>query len=71
MYDALVGSQDEIADPEEIELKVDDTEFWEWNYCLVYSNPDSHKVMRYMTKQEAVTLLKKLTISFSNDKSFA
>lgn len=54
MHDALVGAKEEEVDPEEIEVKVDDTEFWEWNYCLVYSNPDSHKVMRYLSKHEAV-----------------
>jgi len=71
MRDFLLGKHNDMLDIEEIDVGMDDSEFWEFSYCLVYSNPDSHKIMRFLNKTEALSLLMKLTKTISFDKTFS
>lgn len=41
----------------EITLEEEDTEFWEWQFCLVFTNPDSHKLLSIVSPSEAINAL--------------
>lgn len=60
-YLALMNYKEEevsgVVDPDDIVFEDEDTEFWEWQFCIVFSNPDTHKLLKLMSHKEAVDTL--------------